>query len=604
MSTIDTQNGKRIRDPMRIRGTLLGAKSTALTMAVTGAKLSDGDTLGKDHLAWSMMPLADFSGGGIPLDGSRVLYGAAEQSEEAGKYGVRGHTEEGFTMKVTAAADVGALTVLLADGSASGTLAAGGETVAFEAGETVMVSCGKSVTLTFTPDSGSTGRILVRSICAGVQMALTEENITACTVTLRSDLSLDNPTWKESEIEYQVYWPSDIEELLSTLSDNTPLTYSAGYEGDMSPQRKFYLSEKIAQADKIVTIKGVDASHRLEKDMAAELRTLYSATAASYVYDLLRDVVAGAGISARREALPKAVTKTGTRSLLYLEKQPRRDVVPFLMNLLRGSASTNLGKSAGADFRPEFIDAGIPVVRWKRPAVKWEIREVECGSVVDEYDRAVNKLTITAPNTSIEEAEKKKLTKPKLPKRATKKQRAAYRKKLAEYNRKKKWNGYFEIASRKISKGKTYKTTFREAYTHVKVSDSALAKITEVNIMWVRYKALKSGTLTLYGHKITADEDPDQIKMTMARPGAAVEIKYEFNDKTFLDQGALRETAFGRSSHTGSFRWKGDPRMQPRDRFTFVRKDGTKQNCTIEGITLAHAGGGTYADITYREEDP
>ena len=114
----------------------------------------------------------------------------------------------------------------------------------------------------------------------------------------------------------------------------------------MSPQRKFYLSEKISQADKIVTIKGVDASHRLEKDMAAELRTLYSATAASYVYDLLRDVVAGAGISARREALPKAVTKTGTRSLLYLEKQPRRDVVPFLMNLLRGSASTNLGKSA------------------------------------------------------------------------------------------------------------------------------------------------------------------------------------------------------------------------------------------------------------------
>lgn len=550
MSTIDTQNGKRIRDPMRIRGTLLGAKSTALTMAVTGAKLSDGDTLGKDHLAWSMMPLADFSGGGIPLDGSQVLYGAAEQSEEAGKYGVRGHTGEGFTMKVTAAADVGALTVLLADGSASGTLAAGGETVAFEAGETVMVSCGKSVTLTFTPDSGSTGRVLVRSICAGVQMGLTEENITACTVTLRSDLSLDNPTWKESEIEYQVYWPSDIEELLSTLSDNTPLTYSAGYEGDMSPQRKFYLSEKISQADKIVTIKGVDASHRLEKDMAAELRTLYSATAASYVYDLLRDVV------------------------------------------------------AGADFRPEFIDAGIPVVRWKRPAVKWEIREVECGSVVDEYDRAVNKLTITAPNTSIEEAEKKKLTKPKLPKRATKKQRAAYRKKLAEYNRKKKWLGYFEIASRKISKGKTYKTTFREAYTHVKVSDSALAKITEVNIMWVRYKALKSGTLTLYGHKITADEDPDQIKMTMARPGAAVEIKYEFNDKTFLDQGALRETAFGRSSHTGSFRWKGDPRMQPRDRFAFVRKDGTKQNCTIEGITLAHAGGGTYADITYREEDP
>lgn len=603
MSTIDTQNGKRIRNPMRIRGTLAGAKSTALTMTASGAKLADTDALGKDHLTWGMMRLADFNGG-IPLDGSCILYGAVEQSADDGKYGVRGSTGAGFTIEVTASENVGALTILLAVDSDSGTLTASGESVAFAPGDTVMVSCDKSVTLAFTPDSGSTGRIMVQSICAGVQISLTEENITSCVVTLRSDLSLDNPTWQESEIEYNVYWPNDIAEVLSTLSDNTPLTYSAGYAGDMSPQRKFYLAEKVTQADNIITIKGVDASHLLEKDMAAELRTLYSTTAASYVYDLFRDVIAGAGISAKREGMPKATAKTGTKSLLYLEQQPRREVVAFCMNLLRGSTATALGESAGAGFYPEFVDAGIPVVRWKRPAVKWEIREVECGSVVDEYDRAVNKLTLTAPNTSIEEAEKKKLTKPKLPKRATKKQRATYQKKLAEYNRKKKWLGYFEIASRKISKGKTYKTTFREAYTHVKVSDSALAKITDVNIMWVRYKALKSGTLTLYGHKITADEDPGQIKMTRARPGTAVEIKYEFNDKTFLDQGALRETAFGRSSHTGSFRWKGDPRMQPRDRFTFVRKDGTEQACAIEGITLAHAGGGTYADITYREEDP
>ena len=84
MSTIDTQNGKRIRDPMRIRGTLLGAKSTALTMAVTGAKLSDGDTLGKDHLAWSMMPLADFSGGGIPWTGAGSCTGPRSSRRRPG----------------------------------------------------------------------------------------------------------------------------------------------------------------------------------------------------------------------------------------------------------------------------------------------------------------------------------------------------------------------------------------------------------------------------------------------------------------------------------------------------------------------------------------
>lgn len=603
MSTIDTQNEKQIREPMQIRGTLTGAKSTALSMTAGGAKLADTDALGKDHLTWDMMRLADFNGDGIPLDGSCVLYGSVAQSAHVGKYGVRGNVGSGFTIKVTAAENVGALTILLAEGSVSGTLTAAGEAVEFDAGDTAMVSCAKSVTLTFTPDSGSTGRIMVQSICAGVQISLTEENITSCIVTLRSDLSLENPTWQESEIEYNAYWPNDIAEILSTLGDNTPLTYSAGYPGDMSPQRKFYLAEKITQSDNIITIKGVDSSYKLEKNMAAELRTLYSATAASYVYDLLRDIVAGSGISAKREAIPKKATKTGTKSLLYLDQQPRRDVVAFVMNLMRGSTSTTLGKSAGAGFYPEFVDAGIPVIRWKRVAAKWKINESDCGDVVDEYERAVNKLTITAPNTEIEEAERKKLTKPKLKAHPTKKQRQAYKKALAKYNLEKKWNGYFSIVSKKLKKGKTYKLKFKEPYVHIKVSDSALAKLTETNIMWVKVKALKDGTLTLYGHKLSTEEDPDAIAMTKARPGAAVEISYEFNDRTFLAQDALREAAFGRNKHTGSFRWKGDPRMQPRDRFAYHRKDGTVQTCTIESITLTHEGGGTCANIAFREDD-
>lgn len=114
--------------------------------------------------------------------------------------------------------------------------------------------------------------------------------------------------------------------------------------------------------------------------------------------------------------------------------------------------------------------------------------------------------------------------------------------------------------------------------------------------MWVKVKALKDGTLTLYGHKLSTEEDPDAIAMTKARPGAAVEISYEFNDRTFLAQDALREAAFGRNKHTGSFRWKGDPRMQPRDRFAYHRKDGTVQTCTIESITLTHEGRGNLCE--------
>lgn len=98
---------------------------------------------------------------------------------------------------------------------------------------------------------------------------------------------------------------------------------------------------------------------------------------------------------------------------------------------------------------------------------------------------------------------------------------------------------YLPFVSKKLKKGKTYKLKFKEPYVHIKVSDSALAKLTETNIMWVKVKALKDGTLTLYGHKLSTEEDPDAIAMTKARPGAAVEISYEFNDRTFLGARCL-----------------------------------------------------------------
>jgi hypothetical protein len=54
-----------------------------------------------------------------------------------------------------------------------------------------------------------------------------------------------------------------------------------------------------------------------------------------------------------------------------------------------------------------------------------------------------------------------------------------------------------------------------------------------------------------------------------------------------------------RSNETGSFTWKGDPRMQPRDVFTWHFLDGTTELRTVETINLKHEGGGTVATITY-----
>lgn len=61
---------------------------------------------------------------------------------------------------------------------------------------------------------------------------------------------------------------------------------------------------------------------------------------------------------------------------------------------------------------------------------------------------------------------------------------------------------------------------------------------------------------------------------------------------------------FNRSTRTGSFVWKGDPRMQPLDYLVIVNdtNDG-RGNITarVTSIELTHEGGGTTATITWRE---
>ena len=104
--------------------------------------------------------------------------------------------------------------------------------------------------------------------------------------------------------------------------------------------------------------------------------------------------------------------------------------------------------------------------------------------------------------------------------------------------------------------------------------------------------------------------------------GHAIVKKYDGSGNiTFLPDKAL-ECILNKSNVVGSFKWKGDPRMQPRDFIELVYGEGelTNENgvvlqtengedivayesaiCTIENITLTHENGGTIAEITYRK---
>jgi hypothetical protein len=107
--------------------------------------------------------------------------------------------------------------------------------------------------------------------------------------------------------------------------------------------------------------------------------------------------------------------------------------------------------------------------------------------------------------------------------------------------------------------------------------------------------------------------------------GHAKMQKYDNSGSIDLLPDKAIETVLNQSNVIGSFTWKGDPRMQPRDLFTFVKagtaltdenddvllteidaelwinEDGDQVVCTIENITLTLEKGGMIAEITYRE---
>lgn len=107
---------------------------------------------------------------------------------------------------------------------------------------------------------------------------------------------------------------------------------------------------------------------------------------------------------------------------------------------------------------------------------------------------------------------------------------------------------------------------------------------------------------TLYGKALTVKRTLSQLTEVSGRSGSTVQVSplcygkvYQGTDWIFPNYQRL----FERSNICGSFVWKGDPRMQPRDVAAFHRaepgSDGNEavELITIESIALIHEGGGT-----------
>lgn len=591
MPTIDEENRKSIRTPFEVHCGLSGrdTKVDLTFSSITGAVTDSNASEALDNEHWDMRTLTDLSGGGFPLDGSCSLYDPSlTGSLENGKLGLRSELGETITVTVKAKTDIAALTIAVTS-DAAGTITANGTDYA--AGRIVVIPVnGKSITLT-AKSLDETSRIEIASITPGITLEFNNENLVSCTLALRSDLSIVSLSWQVSEIEIQAYWPDDISEAISNVGDDVPVWYYAGYEGDYSKIRSFYLSEKASMENNVITIKGEDMSAKLEeKDNISQVLNSTGGNGRKTLYNRFVKFITDSGVKlSSRETAPGTNSNTSAYTLIF-DEQSSREIVADIMNL-----------SHNGSFWPAFVDAGIPSVTWSKPVKKWDIYEEDCGDVVRSVERNIAKIQTDSDYGLLSKAARSQ----KLVTLETKSVKA-------DEGYSHNPDGYWWYLT--VSNAKSVLATANRIVWTAKKS-TATKKVKEKT--GKRYKTGKKKGQPIYktvtkklnqcvvkGKEVTLTKEQSAIIHSGKRPGSTVSVDPIAHGKIYSGTTLLYPNyayLFNRSNITGSFTFKGDPRMQPRDVFSFHRLDGSLETCTIETITLTHESGGTKAEVTYRK---
>ena len=583
-TTINAQNALQIREkPMEVYITLQTGDSATISTYTSGGSIKSDDYKSLGNTSWQMRGIADLANGGFPLDGSRELYKSLTSSATNGKLGVRGNVGQTITVAITAGASIGSVTVK-SEGVA--TISVGGNSYP-GAGLNIIPINSSNATLTFTPTDANT-RAEVEYIVPGVILTATNDNLLGCTLALRSNLKVSDHTWEESEIEFQLYYPYDISSTFAYIQNDWPITYQAGYDSDLSLERMFYLSEPIQQKDKAITIKGVDASHLLDKKNRAERWISTKAgQARRWLYNDFVNQIEAAGIAIQRKGTAPTGSNSGAQRYVVVPEKTSRDWISDVMNL------TLSHKRGGNSLGIQFVDAGIPTVEFGDGTTygnTWSINKSDCGDWEETFEQNVAEITAGEAEHLYNETYTINTNKARI----VDKQTGIKQNQIVAFS----YDGYYWAPK-----------LFWYTEKNGEITSSGLT--TAYNVI--------SSTPSTYTVKFTADNNyyiaavPVQQTAigtsTYSNPNDLAGITVEMEPAVYgdladtVDPILNHESLFDRDLRTVSFTWKGDPRMQPLD-YLSITDDTVTPNVTttyrVSNIELTHEAGGTQAKIEAR----
>lgn len=580
MATINTENAKQIRDPMEVYIHFFAGDTATISSYTVSSNKSYDNTL--ENTSWSLRKITDLANGGFPLDGSCEWYDSTiTPSANNGKLGLRGNIGSSVTVGISSLSTLTSVTIASENVD---TISVGANTYS-STGLNVIPINANSASISFTPiDSDS--RIEISYIIPGVEFAITNDNLISCNLALRGNLDVIDHTWEESEITFSMYYPYNIASSFAYINGDFPITYQAGYDSDLSQLRKFYLSEPVSQEGNIISIHGVDASRLLEsKTMDEKQYTSYTGESVSTLYKKFINTIESSGITLVNKQSYSQV-QSGTLQNAIIPEMSARDFVSGVMNLTMNK------DIAGTPIGIQFVDAGIPSIEIGDGTTygnTWNLNKSDCGEWSEQFEQNISAITNTNSDRKFNES----FTWSN-PMATIQSDLSGAVNQMFDIS----FDGYFfnvALFSNTLGSGYRFDTiisTPSRIYFKITSVPSAQALDRTFRVM---------GSVAKITGGVNSFSNPNNL------PGISFETEpFLFGNITnqngvhILDYTSL----FNRSLRTGSFKYKGDPRMQPLDYLNITNdtSDG-RGNLTarITAIELTHEKGGTDATITWRE---
>lgn len=578
--------------------------------ASTSANVLNGKTI---------KPLCDFQGDGFPMDGSCWVFENL-RGNESYMYGVQtniGGTSQVVINRTSSSIKYKAFTFWTYSGE--GTITYDGITYAATKNVTIPINTNTyPITITIK-STNPEKRLILSRVNPGIFLEFHNEDLISLNATLRSDLTLDNPSLPVSEFTFSAISPGN-PDMLSNIPEGTPIWFYAGYPGDYCDLRNFYLSEQITIENGVITVSAEDSVAKF--DEYEHISTAHSNQQVSgdspcwLVYDFDR-AIHKCCPQARR--LPSPVDPelfpdwdeflevyyqleeiTGETSWVT-EECSMRDFIATGMNLI----DINLPASYGT-FRctPRFIDAGIPVVKYIYDDTPlWTIEESMVADHKPGYEKKISRVKLENSSTYGARGS------------VTGLMRgydfiAANTGDIITINP--PHDNYVFVPSlitytgASVISESAYEIVLKATRTSVEVPDTVQSSWRDVDGVWQESSYKNMVQIHVNCMKIQADSYTEIADTSILTNNL---LNWTTNALGYCSVGSERKfTPFpsarkilDRSPHVGTFTWRGNPKMQPRDIFTFRKLNGIDVVCTIESITLDFEGGGLSSEITYRE---